>query len=71
MFWVAINTGERSESALKDMATVLKEANRAEEDIEAIRSFHDRCPNEAQESLDNIRLDLCKVSRACKFTYIS
>ncbi|EMS61123.1 hypothetical protein TRIUR3_09752 [Triticum urartu] len=42
------------------MATVLKQANRAEEAIEAIRSFRDRCPNEAQESLDNILLDLYK-----------
>ncbi|XP_040382964.1 uncharacterized protein LOC102703992 isoform X2 [Oryza brachyantha] len=42
------------------MATVLRQANRAEEAIEAIRSFRDRCPNEAQESLDNILLDLYK-----------
>ncbi|KAF7090415.1 hypothetical protein CFC21_093168 [Triticum aestivum] len=60
LFWAAINSGERTESALKDMATVLKQANRAEEAIEAIRSFRDRCPNEAQESLDNILLDLYK-----------
>ena len=70
LFWAAINSGERIESALKDMATVLKQANRTEEAIEAIRSFRDRCPNEARESLDNILLDLYKVSRACKFTYI-
>lgn len=62
LFWAAINSGDRIESALKDMATVLKQANRAEEAIEAIRSFRDRCPNEAQESLDNILLDLYKVS---------
>ncbi|KAF7096163.1 hypothetical protein CFC21_098153 [Triticum aestivum] len=60
LFWAAINSGERIESALKDMATVLKQANRAEEAIEAIRSFRHRCPNEAQESLDNIPLDLYK-----------
>uniref|UniRef100_A0A0E0AQG6 Uncharacterized protein n=1 Tax=Oryza glumipatula TaxID=40148 RepID=A0A0E0AQG6_9ORYZ len=60
LFWAAINSGDRIESALKDMATVLKQANRAEEAIEAIRSFRDRCPNEAQESLDNILLDLYK-----------
>ncbi len=47
LFWAAINSGDRIESALKDMATVLKQANWAEEAIEAIRSFHDRCPNEA------------------------
>ncbi|CAD6266521.1 unnamed protein product [Miscanthus lutarioriparius] len=42
------------------MANVLKLANRAEEAIEAIRSFSDQCPYEAQESLDNILLDLYK-----------
>ncbi|KAL6857250.1 hypothetical protein ACP4OV_018632 [Aristida adscensionis] len=60
LFWAAINSGDRIESALKDMATVLKQANRAEEAVEAIRSFRDRCPYEAQESLDNILLDLYK-----------
>jgi hypothetical protein len=68
LFWAAINSGERIESALKDMATVLKQANRAEEAIEAIRTFRGRCPNEAQDSLDNILIDLYKVSRSCKFT---
>ena len=71
LFWAAINSGERIESALKDMATVLKQANRAEEAIEAIRTFRDRCPNEAQDSLDNILIDLYKVSWSCKFTYAS
>jgi len=61
LFWAAINSGDRTESALKDMANVLKQANRAEEAIEAIRSFRERCPYEAQESLDNILLDLYKV----------
>ncbi|OEL38627.1 Protein POLLENLESS 3-LIKE 2 [Dichanthelium oligosanthes] len=60
LFWAAINSGDRIESALKDMANVLKQANRTEEAIEAIRSFRDRCPYEAQESLDNILLDLYK-----------
>ncbi|CAO2186820.1 unnamed protein product [Urochloa humidicola] len=60
LFWAAINSGDRIESALKDMASVLKQANRAEEAIEAIRSFRDRCPYEAQDSLDNILLDLYK-----------
>ncbi|CAO2176602.1 unnamed protein product [Urochloa humidicola] len=60
LFWAAINSGDRIESALKDMANVLKQANRAEEAIEAIRSFRDRCPYEAQDSLDNILLDLYK-----------
>ncbi|KAL6659504.1 hypothetical protein ACP70R_003544 [Stipagrostis hirtigluma subsp. patula] len=60
LFWAAINSGDRIESALKDMANVLKQANRAEEAVEAIRSFRDRCPHEAQESLDNVLLDLYK-----------
>ncbi|CAO2205656.1 unnamed protein product [Urochloa humidicola] len=60
LFWAAINSGDRIESALKDMANVLKQANRAEEAIEAIKSFRDRCPYEAQDSLDNILLDLYK-----------
>ncbi|KAF8712798.1 hypothetical protein HU200_028570 [Digitaria exilis] len=60
LFWAAINSGDRIESALKDMANVLKQANRAEEAIEAIRSFRDRCPYEAQDSLDNVLLDLYK-----------
>uniref|UniRef100_A0A453EN86 Uncharacterized protein n=3 Tax=Aegilops tauschii subsp. strangulata TaxID=200361 RepID=A0A453EN86_AEGTS len=64
-------TWQRIESALKDMETILKQANQAEEAIEAIRSFRDCCPNEAQESLDNILLGLYKVSRACKFMYVS
>jgi hypothetical protein len=34
LFWAAINSGDRIESALKDMANVLKQANRAEEAIE-------------------------------------
>uniref|UniRef100_A0A453EN81 Uncharacterized protein n=1 Tax=Aegilops tauschii subsp. strangulata TaxID=200361 RepID=A0A453EN81_AEGTS len=42
------------------METILKQANQAEEAIEAIRSFRDCCPNEAQESLDNILLGLYK-----------
>ncbi|EMS35689.1 hypothetical protein TRIUR3_34212 [Triticum urartu] len=39
LFWAS---GERIESALKDMATVLKQANWAEEAIKAIRSFRHR-----------------------------
>ncbi|KAK3122644.1 hypothetical protein QOZ80_8AG0616280 [Eleusine coracana subsp. coracana] len=60
LFWAAINSGDRIESALKDMANVLKQANRSEEAIEAIRSFRDHCPYDAQDSLDNILLDLYK-----------
>ena len=62
LFWAAINAGDRVDSALKDMAIVMKQQNRAEEAIEAIKSLRSRCSDQAQESLDNILLDLYKVS---------
>jgi tetratricopeptide (TPR) repeat protein len=60
LFWKAINAGDRVDSALKDMAIVLKQQDRAEEAIEAIQSFRDRCSKQAQESLDNVLMDLYK-----------
>lgn len=63
LFWAAINAGDRVDSALKDMAIVMKQQNRAEEAIEAIKSLRNRCSDQAQESLDNILLDLYKVSK--------
>lgn len=60
-FWKAINAGDRVESALKDMAVVMKQLDRAEEAIEAIKSFRGLCPRNSQESLDNILIDLYKV----------
>ncbi|KAL1217068.1 Protein POLLENLESS 3-LIKE 2 [Cardamine amara subsp. amara] len=60
LFWAAINAGDRVDSALKDMAIVMKQQNRAEEAIEAIKSLRVRCSDQAQESLDNILLDLYK-----------
>ncbi|KAK9284427.1 hypothetical protein L1049_023600 [Liquidambar formosana] len=60
LFWAAINAGDRVDSALKDMAIVMKQQNRAEEAIEAIKSLRSRCTDQAQESLDNILLDLYK-----------
>lgn len=60
-FWKAMNEGDRGDSALKDMAVVLKQQDRAEEAIEAIRFFRDRCSVHAQESLDNVLIDLYKV----------
>ncbi|KAJ8763940.1 hypothetical protein K2173_003722 [Erythroxylum novogranatense] len=59
-FWKAINAGDRVDSALKDMAVVLKQQNRAEEAIEAIKSFRHLCSRNAQESLDNVLIDLYK-----------
>ncbi|KAJ6808830.1 protein SULFUR DEFICIENCY-INDUCED 1-like [Iris pallida] len=59
-FWKAINSGDRVDSALKDMAVVMKQQDRPEEAIEAIRSFRSRCSKQAQESLDNLLIDLYK-----------
>ncbi|KAL2894471.1 Protein POLLENLESS 3-LIKE 2 [Bienertia sinuspersici] len=42
------------------MAIVMKQQNRADEAIEAIKSLRTRCSEHAQESLDNILLDLYK-----------
>ncbi|WZZ79179.1 hypothetical protein YC2023_099751 [Brassica napus] len=61
LFWSAINTGDRVDSALKDMAMVMKQQDRAEETIEAIKSLRIWCSDQAQESLDNILLDLYKM----------
>ncbi|XP_022758626.1 protein SULFUR DEFICIENCY-INDUCED 1-like [Durio zibethinus] len=60
LFWKAINAGDRVDSALKDMAVVMKQLNRSEEAIEAVKSFRGRCSNQAQESLDNVLIDLYK-----------
>ncbi|CAI5533963.1 unnamed protein product [Closterium sp. Naga37s-1] len=60
LFWSAINAGDRVDSALKDMAIVMKQQNRPEEAIEAIRSLRHKCSEVAQESLDNVLLDLFK-----------
>ncbi|KAI5679992.1 hypothetical protein M9H77_01219 [Catharanthus roseus] len=59
-FWKAINGGDRVDSALKDMAVVMKQLDRTEEAIEAIKSFRGLCSKQAQESLDNVLIDLYK-----------
>lgn len=61
LFWKAINAGDRVDSALKDMAVVLKQQDRADEAVEAIKSFRHLCSKQAQESLDNVLIDLYKV----------
>lgn len=61
LFWAAINAGDRIDSALKDMAVVMKQLNRSDEAIEAIKSFRHLCPYDAQESLDNVLVELYKV----------
>ena len=62
MFWQAINSGDRVDSALKDMAVVMKQLDRSDEAIEAIKSFRHLSPADSQEALDNILLELYKVS---------
>ncbi|KAJ9697151.1 hypothetical protein PVL29_009079 [Vitis rotundifolia] len=60
LFWKAINAGDKVDSALKDMAVVMKQLDRTEEAIEAIKSFRSLCSKHAQESLDNVLIDLYK-----------
>ncbi|EXC24178.1 hypothetical protein L484_015197 [Morus notabilis] len=60
LFWAAINAGDRVDSALKDMAVVMKQLNRTEEAIEAVKSFRRLCSKQAQDSLDNVLIDLYK-----------
>ncbi|CAN4098875.1 unnamed protein product [Withania somnifera] len=62
LFWAAINCGDRVDSALKDMAVVMKQLDRSDEAIEAIKSFRHLCPFESQESIDNILIELYKRS---------
>ncbi|KAL1226020.1 Protein POLLENLESS 3-LIKE 1 [Cardamine amara subsp. amara] len=62
LFWAAINAGDRVDSALKDMAVVMKQLNRSDEGIEAIKSFRYLCSFESQDSIDNVLLELYKKS---------
>lgn len=43
------------------MAVVMKQLDRSDEAIEAIKSFRNLCPSESQESIDNILIELYKV----------
>lgn len=61
LFWKAINAGDRVDSALKDMAIIMKQQDRTEAAIEAVRSCRHLCSRHAQESLDNVLIDLYKV----------
>ncbi|KAL9690766.1 hypothetical protein QQ045_011175 [Rhodiola kirilowii] len=47
------NSGDRVDSALKDMAVYMKQSDRLDEAIEAIKSFRSLCLPESQESLEN------------------
>lgn len=67
LFWAAINSGDRVDSALKDMAIVMRQQNRPQEAIEAIKSLRSRCSDQAQESLDNVLLDLYKVHKILNY----
>lgn len=70
-FWKAINAGDRVDSALKDMAVVMKQVDRTEEAIEAVKSFRVLCSKQAQESLDNVLIDLYKVFISLTVLYLS
>ncbi|XP_058768616.1 protein SULFUR DEFICIENCY-INDUCED 1-like [Vicia villosa] len=62
LFWKAINARDKVDSALKDMAVVMKQLDRSQEAIEAISSFRGLCSKQSQESLDNVLIDLYKKS---------
>ncbi|RCV46396.1 hypothetical protein SEVIR_9G532800v4 [Setaria viridis] len=65
-FWKAINTGDKVDSALKDMAVVMKQRGYLTEAIDAVKSLRHLCPRQSQDSLDNILLDLYKASGRTK-----
>ncbi|XP_006649452.2 protein SULFUR DEFICIENCY-INDUCED 2-like [Oryza brachyantha] len=65
-FWKAINSGDKVDSALKDMAVVMKQRGYLADAIDAIKSLRHLCPKQSQESLDNILLDLYKASGRTK-----
>ncbi|KAF3969997.1 hypothetical protein CMV_006258 [Castanea mollissima] len=60
LFWSAINAGDRLDSALKDMAIVMKQLDQSDKAIEAIKSFRHLCPYDSQESLGNVLVELYK-----------
>ncbi|CAN1227907.1 Protein POLLENLESS 3 [Linum grandiflorum] len=49
------------------MAVVLKQLNRSDEAIEAIKSFRHLCVPESQESIDNVLVELYKVTKLFTF----
>uniref|UniRef100_A0ACD5WF64 Uncharacterized protein n=1 Tax=Avena sativa TaxID=4498 RepID=A0ACD5WF64_AVESA len=66
-FWKAIEMRDKVDSALKDMAVVMKQRGYLSDAVDAIRSLRHLCPGkQSQESLDNILLDLYKASGRTK-----
>uniref|UniRef100_A0A0E0K978 Uncharacterized protein n=1 Tax=Oryza punctata TaxID=4537 RepID=A0A0E0K978_ORYPU len=65
-FWRAINSGDKVDSAIKDMAVVMKQRGYHTDAIDAIKSLRHLCPKQSQDSLDNILLDLYKASGRTK-----
>lgn len=65
-FWKAINTGDKVDSALKDMAIVMKQRGHLNDAVDAIKSLRHLCPKQSHDSLDNILLDLYKASGRIK-----
>lgn len=62
LFWAAINSGDRVDSALKDMAVVMKQLDGADEAIELIKSFRRLYPYDSRESIENVLVELYKVA---------
>ncbi|KAK8499336.1 hypothetical protein V6N12_036984 [Hibiscus sabdariffa] len=62
VFWSAINAGDRVDRSLKERAVVMKQLNRSDEAIEAIKSFRHLCPHDSRESLDNVLVELLQDS---------
>ncbi|CAK9162387.1 unnamed protein product [Ilex paraguariensis] len=60
LFWRAINARDRVDSALKNIAVVMKQLDRTDEAIEAIKFLGGLCPKQTQESLDNLLIYLYK-----------
>ncbi|KAK7815652.1 protein pollenless 3 [Quercus suber] len=58
---VCHNAVDWLDSALKDMAIVMKQLDRSDEAIEAIKSFRHLCPYDSQEFLGNVLVELYKV----------
>ena len=55
------NARDQVDSSLKDMAIVMKQLDRFDETVEAIKYFLHLCPYDSQESLDNVLVELYKV----------
>ncbi|GJN30384.1 hypothetical protein PR202_gb18686 [Eleusine coracana subsp. coracana] len=60
-FWKAINTGDKLDSALKDMAVVMKQRGYLTEAIDAIKSLRNLCPKQTKEEIELLKQKLRKI----------